>query len=38
MEASIVLNQKVRKILVIVMLVAIIVSLILTGIAPILSM
>ncbi|MBP0045808.1 MULTISPECIES: stressosome-associated protein Prli42 [Staphylococcus] len=32
------LNQKVRKILVIVMLVAIIVSLILTGIAPILSM
>ncbi|WP_157946540.1 stressosome-associated protein Prli42 [Staphylococcus chromogenes] len=32
------LNQKVRKILVIVMLVAIIVSLILTGIASILSM
>ncbi len=38
MEAKVVLNEKVRKVLLIVMLVAIVISLILTGVAPILSM
>nr|WP_168429134.1 MULTISPECIES: stressosome-associated protein Prli42 [Staphylococcus] len=38
MEASIVLNEKVRKVLLMVMLIAIVISLILTGVAPILNM
>nr|WP_289780990.1 stressosome-associated protein Prli42 [Staphylococcus agnetis] len=38
MEATIVLNEKVRKVLLMVMLIAIVISLILTGVAPILNM